>query len=288
VLTGLSARSFGRFAEFVTRIAGGHVTRSLPNALRPCGYRSFSMYPWYGAFLGARYFQKTLGIDHFLDAKDIGTKNVEPDSFYYNYAADLIGREGKQGPMFVLTYLMANHFPWDFRFRPDLAKDWHDLGNAVVDTHMIDEYLRRQHMSGVDYRAFTDRLRKDFPDERFLIVRFGDHQPLFAKKAIGAGLTDTEIGRQIFADDPRYYTTYYAVDALNFKPHDLSEAVDGLDAAYLPLIVMNAAGVPLDPAFTEQQRILKNCSGLFFLCNGGGPVRRFNRMLINAGLIKGL
>ena len=71
VLSGLSARSFGHFAEFVTRIAAGRVTRSLPNALRPCGYRSFSVYPWLGAFLSARGFQKTLGIDHFLDAKDL-------------------------------------------------------------------------------------------------------------------------------------------------------------------------------------------------------------------------
>ena len=33
VLSGLSARSFRHFAEFVTRIAAGRVTRSLPNAL---------------------------------------------------------------------------------------------------------------------------------------------------------------------------------------------------------------------------------------------------------------
>src|SRR4029079_3816220 len=54
ILTGLSVRSFGRFADFVTRIAAGRVMRSLPNALHECGYRSFSLYPWYGAFLGAR------------------------------------------------------------------------------------------------------------------------------------------------------------------------------------------------------------------------------------------
>ena len=88
MLSGLSARSFGNFAEFVTRIAAGRVTRSLPNALRPCGYRSFSVYPWLGAFLGARGFQKTLGIDHFLDAKDLDSKEVETDEFYYDYAAE--------------------------------------------------------------------------------------------------------------------------------------------------------------------------------------------------------
>ena len=73
-------RSFGRFAEFVTRIASGRVTRSLPNALHNCGYRTYSVYPWLGAFLSARGFQKTLGIDHFYDAEDLKTHDVEPDA----------------------------------------------------------------------------------------------------------------------------------------------------------------------------------------------------------------
>ena len=98
VLSGLSARSFGHFAEFVTRIAAGRVTRSLPNALHNCGYRTYSVYPWLGAFLSARNFQKTLGIDHFYDAKDLKTRDVEPDEFYYAFAADLLKRDHAQRP----------------------------------------------------------------------------------------------------------------------------------------------------------------------------------------------
>jgi len=288
VLTGLSARSFGRFADFVTRIAAGHVTRSLPNALRHCGYRSFSLYPWLGAFLGARYFQKTLGIDHFIDAKDMHTSDIQPDEFYYNFTADLIRRERRQGPLFVLTYLMANHFPWSYRYRDDLVPDWRDLGNGEVNGNRIDEYLRRQEMSARDYRAFVARLRRDFPDEPFLIVRFGDHQPMFAKKIIDPKLDDAAIGRHIEAADPRFFTTYYAIDVVNFSPVDLGSAIDGLDAAYVPIVVLEAAGLPLDPSFAEQKRILQRCRGAFYQCAGGAEVRRFNRLLIDANLINGL
>jgi hypothetical protein len=288
VLTGLSARSYGRFAEFVTRISAGRITRSLPNALRPCGYRSYSLYPWLGAFLGARYFQKTLGIDHFLDAKSMGTRDIEPDEFYYNVTADLIRRESHGKPLFVLTYLMANHFPWSYRYREERVPDWRDLGNGDVAGNRIDEYLRRQEMSARDYRAFVARLRKDFPGEPFLIVRFGDHQPMFAKKIIDQKLSDAEIGRRIDAADPRFFTTYYAIDTVNFRPADLASAIDGLDASYLPLVVLEAAGVPLDPSFAEQKRILKACNGLFYLCASGAEVRRFNRLLIDAGLINRL
>ena len=53
------------------------------------------------------------------------------------------------------------------------------------------------------------------------------------------------------------------------------------------LVVLQAAGVPLDPTFVEQKKILGRCRGLFYLCAGGAEARRFNRLLIDAGLIQG-
>ena len=61
-----------------------------------------------------------------------------------------------------------------------------------------------------------------------------------------------------------------------------------LDAPYLPLVVLEGAGIPLDPTFAEQKKILNRCHGLFYLCAGGAEARRFNRLLIDAGLIQGL
>src|SRR4051795_4630543 len=86
VLAGLSSRSFGRFAYFVTRIASGRVERGLPLALRRCGYSTLSLYPAQGAFMSARGFQTSTGIQRFYDARDLGTKQVEPDSFFYDKA----------------------------------------------------------------------------------------------------------------------------------------------------------------------------------------------------------
>jgi hypothetical protein len=53
-------------------------------------------------------------------------------------------------------------------------------------------------------------------------------------------------------------------------------------------LVQEAAGVPLDPSFAEQKNILQRCRGTFYGCAGGEEARRFNRLLIEAGLIKGL
>jgi len=285
VLTGLSARSYGRFADFVTRIAAGRVERGLPRALKRCGYKTFTFYPMYGAFLSARHFQQTAGIQNFLDSAALKADFLDPDSFYLNKAADMVAKHrGGKDPLFMLVYTAQNHFPWDFRFRPDLAPEWRDLGNRAD----VDEYLRRQHLSAKDYQAFLARLKREFPDESFLIVRFGDHQPYFARSLIDPSQDDSMLVRRIAAADPRFLSTYYAINTLNFTPRDMSSATNNLDAPYLPIVVLEAAGVPLDASFAEQKRVLQRCGGLFYRCNGGAEARRFNRLLIEAGLIKGL
>ena len=111
VLAGLSARSFGRFAYYVTQIAAGRVERGLPTALRRCGYRTFSIYPALGAFMSARNFQTTTGMEKFVDQGALGTKRIEPDGFYYDAALHMIEHERDKGPMFLLVYLAANHYP---------------------------------------------------------------------------------------------------------------------------------------------------------------------------------
>jgi hypothetical protein len=285
VLTGLSARSFGQFAYFVTRIASGRVTRGLPNALRRCGYQTFSLYPSLGAFMSSRSFQTTTGMQNFSDSTDMGSpKGLQPDKFYYDKATRIFESERGTGPIFVFVYLAANHFPWNHRFRPDLAPQWRDLANPPV----VNEYLRRQSMSAHDYSAFAAGLKKNFPGESFLLVRYGDHQPDFSAELLDPTLDSAILAQRMMRFDPKYYTTYYAIDAINFKPVDVSSAADTLDGPYLPLVIQEAAGLPLDPSFLEQKNIFKRCGGIFYACNGGAEARRFNRLLIDAGLIKQL
>ena len=284
VLAGLSSRSFGRFSYFVTRIASGRVERGLPLALRRCGYNTLSLYPAYGAFMGARGFQTSTGIQHFYDARDLGAKGIEPDSFFYDKAVKLIAEQPANTPLFTFVYLAANHFPWETKFRPDLLPSWRKPGNAPV----VDEYLRRQTMSAGDYASFVASLKKKFPAQPFLIVRYGDHQPEFSSNLLDPGLDEARVARKFDTYDPRYFTTYYAIDAINFEPVKSSAVMDRIDAPYLPLVIQEAAGIPLDPSFEEQKSIMLRCKGVFYACKDGAEARRFNRLLIEAGFIKGL
>jgi phosphoglycerol transferase MdoB-like AlkP superfamily enzyme len=286
VLSGLSARSYGRFQFFVSRIAAGRVERGLASSLRRCGYRTHAIYPVFGGFLAARSFYVGTGFEHFIDGNDLGSYVFEPDRFYFNRATRLIADERRHGPLFLFVFLTANHFTWDYEFHKELTPaGWNNPGNALPEAN---EYLRRQAMTERDYKEFIAGLKHDFPDESFLIIRYGDHQPDFAKHLIDPAIDAKELGRRLTEYDPRYYATYYAIDALNFQPVDLSPALDVLDAPYLPLVVQRAAGIPLDSSFAEQRRILDRCQGLFYGCAGGAEARRLNRLLIDAGLIKGL
>jgi hypothetical protein len=206
------------------------------------------------------------------------------DGFYFDQAVRIIERERGDGPLFLYVYNVANHFPWDTRLHPELTPEWRDLGNAPD----VEEYIRRQGMTARDYRAMLARLAREFPAKSFLIVRYGDHQPQFGPRIIAPLLDKAALARHLAALDPRYLTTYYAIDVVNFTPADLSSALDTLDAAYLPLVMQEAAGVPLDPGFSEQKEILQRCHGQFYRCADGAEARRFNRLLIDAGLVKGL
>jgi hypothetical protein len=196
----------------------------------------------------------------------------------------LMSRETPAMPLFTFVYLAANHFPWETKFRPDLMPSWRAPGNDPV----IDEYLRRQAISAGDYAAFVARLKKKFPGQPFLIVRYGDHQPEFSPHLLDPGLDEAGIGKKLENYDPTYFTTYYAIDAVNFEPVRSPAVMDTIDGAYLPLVIQEAAGIPLDPSFEEQKNIMLRCHGVFYACGDGAESRRLNRLLIDAGMIHGL
>jgi hypothetical protein len=262
------------------------VTRGLPGALQRCGYRTVSLYPTYGDFLSARTFQQALGIEQFIDMAGMGvSEDMQPDSFYFDQALKVFSREvPSHAPVFMFLYLTANHFPWTDVYKPELTPDWTPPGNTAE----VDEYIRRQTVTAHDYGEFVAKLKRDYPDEQFLIVRFGDHQPAISQKLIEPGIERAHLARRLMAADRRFFSTYYAVDAVNYRPKDLSSALDKLDAAYLPIVIQDAAGVPLDPSFAEQKSIMLRCKGIFYTCSKGAEARRLNRLLIDAGLIKGL
>ena len=51
------------------------------------------------------------------------------------------------------------------------------------------------------FQDFRANLRREFPDESFLIVRFGDHQPYFARHLIDPSHDDSMLVRGVAAGE---------------------------------------------------------------------------------------
>jgi len=152
--------------------------------------------------------------------------------------------------------------------RPELTPEWEGLG-----INPCRGILLRQLLSISDFAEFRARLSLDFPGESFLIVRYGDHQPDFAGTMSRPASDEPKLPN---ADGAliRAITNLYAIDVLHFQAGHIRSARDGLEGPYLPLVIQEIAGLPLDPTFASKKRILERCAGYFLLWEGA-EARRF-------------
>ena len=57
-------------------------------------------------------------------------------------------------------------------------------GGPGTDPEMS-EYLRRLAMAQIDYDELRSAIARRFPGEQFLIVHYGDHQPIATRTLLG-------------------------------------------------------------------------------------------------------
>jgi hypothetical protein len=289
-LTGLSTRAFGPFAPVATRLVADRVRLSLPEWLGQCGYTTRSIYPAGGRFNAARRMHDGLKVQSFEDWFDL--KLLDPslpdalqlrDKVYYGYALDRIAKE-PQKPSFTFLWLTGNHTPWTEPLSPEEKVE----GLPAYTDPQVTEYVRRQRLSDVDLRAFKALLSSRFPQESFLIVRFGDHLPFIGGKMIDPDVPQDKVWQKIDKLDPQYFTTYLAVDAINFVPSMPMPKPDIIAAGFLGLLTLQMAGLPLNPVAHYQSTIFDRCDGLLVECENGDASRRFNGWLTQHRFVDGL
>jgi len=282
VMTGVSTRSFGGMRQFVQSLMAGKVHDTLPETLTRCGYRNVVFYPLERNFVSYDRFYSSIGLKEVFDSKDQGApSDNERDRFYFANALDEMARHLRQSrqPLFTYILTMATHSPYDFVYMPEVDVPG---GGPGTDPEMS-EYLRRLALARSDYDELRRELARRFPDEKFLIVHYGDHHPI-------ASRTLLDVSNQLDAEDVSLpfdslgFVTYYAVEGINYSPPPLPE-VEVLDVPYLPVVILDAAGLPLSDSFRERQRLLAACKGRYFTCDQRGAILAFHRRLIDSGLV---
>jgi phosphoglycerol transferase MdoB-like AlkP superfamily enzyme len=282
ILAGVSTYSFGSMRQFVQAFMEGKVRETIPQVLADCGYRNVLFYPMMKNFVSNARFYESIGLKEIFDMKDQKAPTTnERDSFYYSSAMAEMEKHFKTSgrPLFTFIQTMSAHWPYDGKMFPD-----QDVKGGAPGIHPeLHEYLRRVSLGARDYRWLLDELKRRFPDESFVIVNYGDHQPSATRMLLGQKDAIEVEDIKLAAEGPGFLT-YYSIVTQNWKapqPYDLPV----MDVPYLGLALLEAARLPLSDAFRERKRLMLQCDGRYHSCADGGAVLSFHRKLIDSGLM---
>lgn len=283
VLAGVSTYSFGGMRTFVQSLMQGKVHDTLPQSLARCGYRNSVFYPVPKDFVSNGRFYAAAGMPEIFDFKAQGAKRYnERDKFYYGNVLKHLDQHlaSSRAPTFTYIITSATHLPYRSPYEPEVNVPG---GGPGTDPEMS-EYLRRLAMAKMDYDAFRADLLAKYPDERFLIVQYGDHQPVATRTLLGFEEKLTAEDIKLTPTSPGY-DVYYTVEGLNYQPPPMPD-VDTLEVPYLGTVLLQAAGLPLSPAYQERMRLLQLCDGRYFTCAQQDEILGFHRRLIDSGLVE--
>ena len=283
VLAGVSTYSFGGMRTFVQSLMQGKIHDTLPQTLARCGYRNSVFYPVPKDFVSNGRFYAATGMPEIFDFKAQGAKRYnERDNFYYGNVLKYFGEHlaTSKTPLFTFIITSATHLPYQYTYDPEVNVPG---GGAGTDPEM-NEYLRRLGMAKMDYDAFKRGLAQRFPAEKFLIVQYGDHQPVATRTLLGFDQKLTAEDVKMLPEHPGY-VTYYSIDGVNYAPPPIP-TVDILEVPYIGTVLLDAARLPLPDDYKERMRLLKLCDGRYFTCAEKDEILGFHRRLIDSGLVE--
>jgi phosphoglycerol transferase MdoB-like AlkP superfamily enzyme len=278
LMAGISSRFFGSLRTFVQVFTTGKLAETLPQSLKNCGYRNLLFFPFDAHFLAHDKFYKSIGFDEVLDRRAQGITGIhERDRVYFENALSAIDRHlrASGAPFFVYVQTMTAHGPYSFKYLPgeDVA------GGGPGTPPAMSEYLRRAAIVQRDGEWLIEQLKRRFPTQRILIVRFGDHHPTATSELLTPDATDEQ------SPTSRRFTTFYAIKGHNLVVPRLP-GYDAIDVPYLGNIILEAAGLPLSEAQKHRRALMQACAGHYFGCKRRAEILAFHRRLIQSDLIR--
>jgi phosphoglycerol transferase MdoB-like AlkP superfamily enzyme len=282
LLAGVSTHAFGGMRQFVQTFTQNKLRETLPQVFERCGYRNVVFYPLLRNFVSNDRFYSSIGLKEIVDMRAQGAKSTqERDRFYYANAMAEMEKHFKSSrkPLFMFIQTMAAHWPYDFKYEPDIDVPG---GGPGTDPEMH-EYLRRLSLAKIDFDALMSDLRHRFPLERFLVVHYGDHHPMATRTLLGFD-AETEAEDVVLTPESVGFITYYAVRGINYRVPTLPQ-FETLDVPYLGTVILDAAGVPLSDSHRERKRLMLLCRGRYQTCKHRDEILLFHRRLIDSGVM---
>jgi phosphoglycerol transferase MdoB-like AlkP superfamily enzyme len=274
-LTGMPQDIFGPGGTYAPYVLAPHVHDTLALQLRRLGYRTIAIYPVNGNFINARYAYQAYGFDHLYDSVELGLVEwQDTDAQMFAAAKRIYDRVKQPGqPVFVMILTLNQHGPHDDDPMDDVPAPYSNLlhGLKYQPALNFDTYLYRLH----DSSEAMHGLEHDFLDraQPTVLVHFGDHQPSF-----GGMIRQLQRTWPQPLQPYRDYLTYYMVKS-NFAGAPLPD-YPMMDIAFLPTMVLQAAGVPTDPYFSAENAFRTRCHGLYDDCTTPGLLASYHEWTI--------
>lgn len=269
--TGVPHDSFGPAGEFAPFSIAPHIRRSFVRSLRAAGYRTVALYPTRGGMMNGRLAYAGYGFDAFLDASDLGLPGAwdTPDALVHEAARRVLAleRQGDQ-PVFLFVLTVFNHAEHGVRMERVpaglLAEATRHFASAD-EARSVADYVWRS-------RAFERELEQTRlavlgTPRPAVLAWFGDHQPPFAN-----AITLRERMRSLPTQTgtvPARYQTWYEVSS-NQPERVTAQSPRALDLAFLPGLLAQAAGAPIDDWLAANILARMQCVGLLEGCRMPG------------------
>jgi len=263
--TGVPHAAFGPAGEFVPFNVAPGTQRSFARSLKAAGYRTVAIYPTRGGMMNGRAAYAGYGFDAFYDASQVGLPGGydTPDALVHQAAREVLARERRNDqPVFLFVLTIFNHAEHGVRMeRVPL-----ELISATSKAFDPDEAL-----SVADYVWRSQAFQREAALTRSAVLDtrrpavfawFGDHQPPFAN-AIGLRQRIRPLPTAAGTVPARYQTWY---DVASNVPHAPAASPQALDLVFLPGVLAQAAGVPLDDWLAANVLARQQCGGLLEAC----------------------
>jgi phosphoglycerol transferase MdoB-like AlkP superfamily enzyme len=271
-LTGMPQDIFGPGGMYAPYVLAPHVRDALAMQLRRLGYLTIAIYPTEGSFINGRNAYKSYGFDHLYDVNELKLDEwEETDKQMFDAAKRVYDQVKKPGqPVFIMILTINQHGPHDDLPLAQLPTPFNRgllTGLSPAATINFSAYLSRLHDSDVAMRG----LEHDFLDraQPTLLVHFGDHQPSF-EGMIRPMARTLPLALQPYRD----FLTYYMLKS-NYAGEPLP-SFPMMDIAFLPSMVLQAAGLPKDPYFSALHELRTRCNGLYDDCKIPGLVDSYH------------
>lgn len=205
-------------------------------------YDTYAVHPYYETAWRRNNVYPLFGFNHLLFDDDFSEdieviRKFASDSATYDKIIELYENRNPDNGFFTFCVTLQNHGGYDVlydNFSPDVFVE------GLEDEVALNQYLSLIKESDQAFQEFVEYFKG--VDEDTIILMFGDHQP--TDDAIKGLLQQVNFNN----DDLQNFEKQYVTPFIIWANYDIQEQyIENISCNYLSSILLETAGIPLDP-----------------------------------------